>query len=107
MLHEQIGVIPAFDGAISQRVGRCLGTTEVVEVKSGHGQGILYVVHNRFLDALLVTALVLAHELPDLFIFIVIDLILQELRPKILLLHLLEQIKFGLRFVLVLRPESF
>ena len=62
-------------------------------------------VDDAFLDALFVSALILTHEFPDLLVLVVIDLVLQELRPKEVLLVLLEQVELCLGLVLVLRPE--
>lgn len=46
--------------------------------------------YNGLLNSLVVAALILAHELPNLLILVVIDFILEVLRPVKILLYLLE-----------------
>jgi len=62
--------------------------------------------HDRLLNRLVVSALVLAHQLPNSFVLIVIDFVLHVLRPIEVALGSFEEVELGLGFVLVLRDEA-
>ena len=91
MLEEKIRIVPRLYCPITQAVGGRLGATEVREVKPRHTQRVLDVCHYALLNCLGVSALILAHELPYLFVLEVIDLVLQVLGPvQVLAFVLLE-----------------
>lgn len=62
--------------------------------------------HDRLLYGLVVSALVLAHQLPNLLVLVIIDLILQVLRSVQIALDLLEKFKLVLGSMLIFRAES-
>ena len=80
MLEEQIGIVPTLNGPIAKTVGSSLSATKVGEIKAGHGESVLDVCHNGLLDRLGITPLVLAHQLPDPLVFVVIDFVLHIFR---------------------------
>ena len=80
MLEEQVCIIPALNCPISETVRCGLCTPEVREVKSCHRKSVLHVGHDRLLDRFSVSALILSHELPNLFILVIIDFIFHIFR---------------------------
>lgn len=79
MLQEEVRVIPTFNRAVSQTVCTGLGAAEIREVKARHGKSVLNMCHDGLLYRLSISALILAHQLPNLFIHIIINLILHIL----------------------------
>ena len=63
-----IGVIKPFDEAVSDGVSGSLEGVETRKVEPGLGNCVLDVVHDVPLDALDVSADVVSHEVPELFI---------------------------------------
>jgi hypothetical protein len=80
MLKEQVGIIPRLNGAVPQTIGGGLCASEVAEIKPGHAEGVLHMSHNGLLNRWDISPLILAHELPDLLIFVVVYFIFDVLR---------------------------
>ena len=69
MMHILLGIIEAFDEAISNRMRHGHVAMVVAEVESIFGQGVLDMVHDRRLDRQDVDWAITAHQLPKLLIF--------------------------------------
>ena len=76
---ELLGIVPRLEESIPDGERAGLVSSEVVEVETSSGQGVLDVVDDRSLDRLDIISKISAHELPHLLSTLLV-LIVLELR---------------------------
>lgn len=70
-------IVPRLKESVTDSKGRCLVRCEVIEIEPGAGERVLNVVGDLSLDGLFVGAEVRAHQLPHLFISLLLLVVLE------------------------------